>query len=289
MLGYVYILVNPSMPGLVKIGKTSKHPSERARELQQTGIPTPFLVAYHAYVGDMDFVEREMHSRLSEYREASNREFFKIEPTTAIDELLAVVKEFRSPEDECGALGYELEQPTNAYLIKLNPQRASDRSELPITLPLDLLSIPIDHQIWGKKLGISSAKFLHGMVNVYGGGFYQIHRLGLTVLNKAALQDQIKAMFEELKIAADVEVLRFQPNVPKVDVSEHLESFAPTFVSKELMLFINYENGVDKVWQRFLTVLEVKRTEIAKSLVEAQALENKRTLQRKINDFDRRL
>ena len=289
MYGYVYVLVNPSMPGLVKIGKTSKHPTERARELQQTGTPTPFLVAYHVYVNDMDHVEREMHSRLNHSRQATNREFFTVDTTTAINELHDVAREFRSSEDKGALGGYAHEQTTNAYLIKLKPLRASDLTELPITLPQDLLSIPLDHQIWVKKLGISKAKFLHGMVNLYGGGFYQIHRLGLTVLDKAVFKDQIKAMFDELKIAADVEVLRFQLNVPKIDIQEHLESFSPIFVSKELMLFVNHNDGTETVWQRFMTLVEERQTTIGKLRLEAEADDRRRLLRRTIDDFDRRL
>lgn len=45
--GHIYILVNPSMEGLVKIGKTTRDPESRARELSQaTGVPTPFYVAF---------------------------------------------------------------------------------------------------------------------------------------------------------------------------------------------------------------------------------------------------
>lgn len=43
--GYLYLLVNPSMEGLVKIGKTQRDPKARAKELG-SGIPTPFLLVF---------------------------------------------------------------------------------------------------------------------------------------------------------------------------------------------------------------------------------------------------
>ena len=33
MAGHIYILINASMPGLLKIGMTARTPDERAREL----------------------------------------------------------------------------------------------------------------------------------------------------------------------------------------------------------------------------------------------------------------
>ena len=49
MLGYVYVMSNEAMPGKYKIGCTSRHPDERANELNTTGIPKPFVVEYCKY------------------------------------------------------------------------------------------------------------------------------------------------------------------------------------------------------------------------------------------------
>ena len=38
MSEYIYILSNPSMPNLIKVGKTTKHPSKRMSELHSTGV-----------------------------------------------------------------------------------------------------------------------------------------------------------------------------------------------------------------------------------------------------------
>ena len=64
--GFIYVLVNSSMPGLVKIGKTTRRPSDRVRELSGvTGVPTPFVVAYEEYFADCDEAETYLHSNLS--------------------------------------------------------------------------------------------------------------------------------------------------------------------------------------------------------------------------------
>jgi len=79
--GFVYALINPSFPGLVKIGKTKKEPQERAKELSSvSGLPTSFEVAYELYVDDCSYAENYLHTLLEQrgYRIADNREFFKI-------------------------------------------------------------------------------------------------------------------------------------------------------------------------------------------------------------------
>jgi hypothetical protein len=77
--GYVYILVNPAMPGMLKIGMTRRTPEERARELSRaTGVPVPFRVAFAEYVRDCERAERLIHRRLDRYRANQNREFFSL-------------------------------------------------------------------------------------------------------------------------------------------------------------------------------------------------------------------
>lgn len=70
------------MPGLVKIGCTAGDPSKRMRQLFSTGVPTPFILEYHALVADYRRAEREAHIRLREKRE--NKEFFRCDPAEAI-------------------------------------------------------------------------------------------------------------------------------------------------------------------------------------------------------------
>lgn len=77
--GYIYVLINPSMEGLTKIGKTMRNPQHRVRELSNvTGVPTPFILAYDAYFADCSEAEEYIHTLLERrgYRVTSNREFF---------------------------------------------------------------------------------------------------------------------------------------------------------------------------------------------------------------------
>ena len=82
--GIVYVLTNPAMPGMVKIGKTSRAMDARLNELYSTGVPLPFECAYAARVPDEGKVERAFHQAFGPYRVNPKREFFTIEPEQAI-------------------------------------------------------------------------------------------------------------------------------------------------------------------------------------------------------------
>ena len=82
--GYIYILTNPSMKGLVKIGMTNRKPELRVKELtSSSGVPTAFIL-YKAYIvkNNKDF-EMHIHNILKPYRKNSKREFFEISPENA--------------------------------------------------------------------------------------------------------------------------------------------------------------------------------------------------------------
>lgn len=77
--GYVYVLTNPAMPGIVKIGSTGRTPKARARELSSTtGVALPFKVAFCVKVRDAVGVERAAHEALKRHRVNRRREFFSV-------------------------------------------------------------------------------------------------------------------------------------------------------------------------------------------------------------------
>ena len=82
--GFVYILDNPSLEGMVKIGATTKKPSKRCLELSSsTSIPTPFNIVYSQPSMNPFKVESIVHTILDEYRVNKNREFFNVDADKA--------------------------------------------------------------------------------------------------------------------------------------------------------------------------------------------------------------
>jgi hypothetical protein len=66
------------MPDLYKIGFTDRSPRQRAADLSNTSIPTPYEVIAHWEVENPIGVEKELHKLFSDKRVANNREFFRL-------------------------------------------------------------------------------------------------------------------------------------------------------------------------------------------------------------------
>ncbi len=74
--GFVYILINATMPGLVKIGQSRRSSIDRLVELSgETGVPTPFSLVWEECVSQCEKAESEIHERLAKYRVNAKREF----------------------------------------------------------------------------------------------------------------------------------------------------------------------------------------------------------------------
>ena len=90
-VGYIYVLDNPAMPGLVKIGFTTQKVEERARQLSGgSGVPSPFRVVSSCRVSDPLRLEHLIHKVLEPNRFNRNREFFLLDPQTAADRIEAI-------------------------------------------------------------------------------------------------------------------------------------------------------------------------------------------------------
>lgn len=100
-IGIVYVLTNPAMPGLVKIGKTFRGSTEaRMSELYSTGVPVPFECAYAARVKNAVQVEDALHTAFDPNRVNPKREFFEIDAEQAIAILRLLAVEDVTPQIE---------------------------------------------------------------------------------------------------------------------------------------------------------------------------------------------
>lgn len=58
-IGFVYVLFNDSMPGMVKVGLTTRLPEDRSHELSNTSVPTPFKVVFRVATSQPREVEKK--------------------------------------------------------------------------------------------------------------------------------------------------------------------------------------------------------------------------------------
>jgi hypothetical protein len=97
------VLLNPTIQGIVKIGRTGRAVHARARELYTTGVPKEFIILWHEFVHDPHAVEKKLHTMFSNCRVDRRREFFKMEPRDAIRGLMEVATPFRFLLDDKSA------------------------------------------------------------------------------------------------------------------------------------------------------------------------------------------
>jgi len=93
--GTVYAFVTPVMPGIVKIGATTRELTDRLREANESDTwrpPEPYAVACASWVDDAFAAERALHTALCARRVNTHREFFRltVEETRAVFALLLV-------------------------------------------------------------------------------------------------------------------------------------------------------------------------------------------------------
>ena len=96
----IYILTNPVIPDLVKIGKTTNL-EERVRSLSShSGVPVPFEVYYACVVSDSSEVEKRVHDGFGDHRVNPKREFFRINPERVLSILKLVEIQNVTPNND---------------------------------------------------------------------------------------------------------------------------------------------------------------------------------------------
>ena len=101
----VYVLTNPAMPDLIKIGKTTRDDLQaRMRELYTTGVPLPFDCAMAVEIESQergDKLEKALHVAFEPNRLNRSREFFTVK-SSQVEALLKIWPDARdvTPEIE---------------------------------------------------------------------------------------------------------------------------------------------------------------------------------------------
>jgi hypothetical protein len=158
--GIVYILTNPAIPNMIKIGMTTHEDVKmRMAQIYTTGVPLPFECVYAARVANHEKVEKALHVAFGPDRVNPKREFFEIEAAQAI----AIIK-LMEIEDVTPKVAREKEEVDEvdreageAYARKKRPRFTF--SEMGIPVGSELISVAN-----GEKISVLSDR----MVNFRG-------------------------------------------------------------------------------------------------------------------------
>ena len=132
----VYVLTNPAMPGLVKIGKTNqKDIADRMRQLYTTGVPLRFECEYACRVDDCTKVESAFHLAFGNSRINSSREFFQVEPERVIAILKLVAVDDVTPQVE-GYLSENVSPEEKASAKKMKSNRRPPMNFVEMGIPI---------------------------------------------------------------------------------------------------------------------------------------------------------
>jgi hypothetical protein len=129
-----YLLTNPAMPGLIKIGITTNDDVQvRMAQLYTTGVPVPFECAYAATVNDAPKVEQALHNAFSPHRLNPRREFFDIEVGQAIGIIKLIEIENVTPKVNSSSTTIsEVEREAGEQLSKKRPKMNYAQMGIPI-------------------------------------------------------------------------------------------------------------------------------------------------------------
>mgnify|MGYP000390506158 FL=1 len=121
--GWVYVLTNEFMPGLLKIGYSGRDPKIRAEELYKkiSGVPGKFNVRYKALLENPKEIEKLVHKKLNVKRVNSRREFFKcriIEAIQTIRHLGNPLHEEIFEKEDTILNGYQVFRTRNGNVIE---------------------------------------------------------------------------------------------------------------------------------------------------------------------------
>lgn len=141
MKGWLYVISNRAVSGLVKVGSTPNDPVVYAESLERSSLPYPYTVGYEALVPDMAEAERLVTTALAS--KAEGKGWFKCSTAEAVREIVTAVGNAVIMENR-----YDGEAAADRWRIEISstdPSRRANALSDP-GCPLNILKFAIDRE-----------------------------------------------------------------------------------------------------------------------------------------------
>ena len=174
MSNIVYVLTNPSIPDIVKIGMTTDL-TTRMRSLYNSSVPVPFECYFACTVNDMSFVEKQLHDGFDDFRVNPKREFFRVDPERVVSILKMVMIEDVTPKEDI--VEDEIDQRSLDKEKKVRGRFNFDMINVPVGSVLSFVKDPTITSIVVDKHKIEFEDEIHSLSS---STLKIVHRMGYT-------------------------------------------------------------------------------------------------------------
>ena len=174
MSNIVYVLTNPSIPDIVKIGMTTDL-TTRMRSLYNSSVPVPFECYFACTVNDMSFVEKQLHDGFDDFRVNPRREFFRIDPERVVSILKMVMIEDVTPKGDI--VEDEIDQRSLDKEKKVRGRFNFDMINVPVG---SILTFVKDPTITSTVVDKHKIKFEDEVHSLSSSTLKIVHRMGYT-------------------------------------------------------------------------------------------------------------
>jgi T5orf172 domain len=178
--GILYVLTNPFMPGLVKIGCTTGPVEDRIKSLSSaTGVPVAFQCHFAAQVDSMAAKEKTLHQLFSDKRVNPNREFFQVAP----EKIVLAISMGRFTEVTPGKVDIpkEEEQALERAEEAETKRRARINLDAIGIKPGAVLTLSRDEDVHATVVNGNRVEYEGQIMSLSGSALDALHKLGYTL------------------------------------------------------------------------------------------------------------
>lgn len=290
--GWVYVLTNPEMKGIVKIGQTQSSVEERAKQLYTTGVPQPYQIFYQCFFQNCEQAEKQVHEFLKKYRVKENnadREFFRVSPEMAMQVVDRFFYQEKFAQYDQRIQHLEKENGEKGKMIQNLKDNITEQHQVIKDLKAEVFvnqsvievligKVQLNNDLSERGENLQRIEFweiaknaISAQINPFNDVSWNVTNYFFTICDK--LKSHYK--YEEEKIEEDIEdlkraILRVQPRIDLYNASEEEREFINTINSYQALFHYTEEEPMSddeftdqtRYVQRLQTQIQTLQTEL---------------------------